>query len=226
MDRRPRERVHRWRAEGCGARVGYRRAGRAGGALRLPGPLRVRPGQRGRHGRDQSVGPAHRRGPDGRRERGLLGRNRRALRVEPGGGEPGRRRHLAVYDPGHRRQNPHGLLQPGFHGLAGAQPRALRPGYRQRRGRGPPRHCHPGRGADEPEPLPGRGHRRIRRASNRVARTSTSSAASAAAWASSSPPRSPSSPSSLLSASATSLRATPSPLACTTPSASAPTSPA
>ncbi len=75
------------------------------------------------------------------------------------GGEPDGRPDLPLHARGPRRQDPHGLLLALRHGRPGRAQGPLRHRLRQRHGLRPPRHRHPQRGADEPQPLPGRGHR-------------------------------------------------------------------
>ena len=67
---------------------------------------------------------AHRRRPAGRRQRRLLGGDRRAAPARPHRGEPAGRPHLAVHDAGLGRQDPDGLLVAVGHGLAGRPKRA------------------------------------------------------------------------------------------------------
>ena len=58
----------------------------------------------------RDAGRAHRRRPDGRRQRAVLGLHRRAPRHRPHRGQPQGRPAVGVHDPGHRRQDPDGLL--------------------------------------------------------------------------------------------------------------------
>jgi phosphoglucomutase len=101
-------------------------------------------------------GPAHRRGPARRRERRLLGRDRRAAAPRPHRREPAGRPDLAVHDAGLGRQDPDGLLVAVRDGLADRGPRRVRAGHRQRRRRRPARDRHAGRRPAEPQPLPRR----------------------------------------------------------------------
>ncbi len=84
---------------------------------------------------------------------GLLGRDRRPVRPGPDRRQPGGGPDLPVHDPGHRRQDPDGLLFPGCDGGADRPPARVRDRDRQRHRRRPARHRHPGRRADEPQPL-------------------------------------------------------------------------
>ncbi len=123
------------------------------------GDLRRRPAQRRRHRRDPRRRGAHRRRPARRRQRGLLGGDRRAPRPRPHRGQPGRRPAVRVHDAGLGRQDPHGLLVAVRDGLAGGRARPVPDLHRQRRRRRPARHRHRRRRPDEPQPLPRRRHR-------------------------------------------------------------------
>ena len=113
----------------------------------------------GEHGRDPGRGRADRGRPDGRRQRRVLGRDRRAARPRPHRRQPERRPAVRVHDAGLGRQDPHGLLVAVRDGLAG------RSGATSTRS--PPATTptptgtasSPPTPADEPQPLPGRGHR-------------------------------------------------------------------
>ena len=131
------------------------RPGPPGGRLlRLPRHLRRRPAQRRRPGGRQGGGRADRRRPARRRVGPLLGRDRRPARARPDRGQPAGRRDLAVHDARLGRQDPDGLLLPLRDGQPGRAEGQVRRRDRQRRGRRPARHRHPGRRADEPQPLP------------------------------------------------------------------------
>ncbi len=109
--------------------------------------------------RDPRGGRADRRRPAGRRERRLLGRDRRAAPARPHRGQPAGRPDLAVHDAGLGRQDPDGLLVAVRDGVAGAGDGsrcAVRHRHRQRRRRRPARHRHPRRRPAQPEPLPRR----------------------------------------------------------------------
>ena len=156
VDRRPRQRADR------------RRPGRGQADAVRPGPGRRQPAYDflGPYVDDlpsvldldaiRAAGRAHRRRPAGRRERGLLGGDRRAARARSDRGEPAGRPDLAVHDAGLGRQDPDGLLVAVRDGLADRAARRVRHLHRQRRRRRPARHRHPRRRADEPQPLPRR----------------------------------------------------------------------
>ena len=77
---------------------------------------------------------------------------------------------VAVHDPRLGRQDPDGLLVAVRHGLADRAQGRVRHRDRQRRRRRPPRHRHPGRRPDEPQPLPrGRDRLPLRRRPPRLA---------------------------------------------------------
>ena len=69
------------------------------------------------------------------------------------------RPHLRFHVRGQGRQDPHGLLLAPGHGRAGGAQGPLRHRLRQRPRLRPPRHRLPQRRPDEPQPLPGGGHR-------------------------------------------------------------------
>src|SRR5258708_5779617 len=68
----------------------------------------------------------------GRRQRGLLGRHRRALRPQPGGRESHDRSHLPLHDRGLGRPDPHGPFIPLRHGAHGRPQGPLRRGLCRR----------------------------------------------------------------------------------------------
>ena len=103
---------------------------------------------------------ADRRRPAGRRQRGLLGRDRRPLRARPDRGQPRGRRHLPVHDPGLGRPDPDGLLVTVRDGLADRAPGRVRHRDRQRHRLRSARHRHAGRGPARSQPLP-RGRDRL-----------------------------------------------------------------
>ena len=110
-DRGPRQRAAR--APGLdGVRRDRRSPGR--GRPRAPydflGDLRRRPAERLDIDAIREAGRADRRRPAGRRERRLLGRDRRAARPRPDRGQPAGRPDVAVHDAGLGRQDPDGLL--------------------------------------------------------------------------------------------------------------------
>ena len=124
--------------------------------VRLPRHLRRRPAQPCwtwtpiRDGR-----AADRRRPAGRRQRcDYWGEIAERHRPRPDGGEPAGRPDLAVHDAGLGRQDPDGLLVAVRDGLADRAREDVPDRHRQRRGRRPARHRHPGRRAAEPQPLP------------------------------------------------------------------------
>ena len=86
--------------------------------VRLPRPLRRRPRRGARHRRDPRRRGADRRRPAGRRQRRVLGRDRRAARARPHRGQPARRPALGVHDARQGRQDPDGLLVPVRDGVA------------------------------------------------------------------------------------------------------------
>ena len=123
LDRRPRQRAAR--APGSTASAGSRstRARPRPSSLRLPRHLRRRPADVARPRRDPRRRRADRRRPAGRRERRLLGRDRRAAPARPHRGQPAGRPDLAVHDAGLGRQDPDGLLVAVGDGLAGRRAR-------------------------------------------------------------------------------------------------------
>ena len=62
--------------------------------------------------------------------------------LESDGGQPARRRHVAIHDARHRRQDPDGLQLAQRDGVADRQPRVLPDRDRQRRRLRPARHRH------------------------------------------------------------------------------------
>ena len=142
-------------------RVAYDRA-RAAATTRVHDFLdRLRRGSaEGRRRRRDRARP-HQAGrrPDGRRQRPVLDPHRRALPSGSRGGQPDRRPAVRVHAARPRRQDPDGLLQPLRDGQPARAARSLRRRVRQRHRRRPPRHRHPGRGADEPQSLSRRRHR-------------------------------------------------------------------
>ena len=126
---------------------------------------------------------AHRRRPDGRRQRAVLGLHRRAPRHRPDRDQPEGRPAVGVHDPRHRRQDPDGLLLAQRDGQPDHQQGRVRHLHRQRRRLRPARHRHPRRRADEPQRLPGGGHPVPVRPPRRLA---SPTPASARRW---SPPR-------------------------------------
>ena len=78
--------------------------------LRLPGRLLRGPGQRAQPARGPRRRGADRRRPDGRRQRAVLGLHLRAPRHRPDRGQRQGRPAVGLHDPGHRRQDPDGLL--------------------------------------------------------------------------------------------------------------------
>ena len=112
-----------------------------------------------RHRPDPVGRRADRRRPARRRERRLLGRDRRPARPRPDRGEPAGRPDLAVHDARLGRQDPDGLLLAVGDGVADRAQGRLRHRHRQRRRLRPARHRHAGRRADEPQPLPRGRHR-------------------------------------------------------------------
>ena len=121
--------------------------------------LRRRPARRRRRRRHPRRRRARRRRSARRGQRRLLGGDRRAPPPRPDRRQPGRRSDVAVHDARLGRQDPHGLLVAGRHGVVDRSPRRVPGRHGQRRRRRPPRHRHPGCRADEPQPLPGRRHR-------------------------------------------------------------------
>ena len=121
-------------------------------------PVRERPRQRRRHGRDP-VGPTRARGGPARRRRGaLLGADRRRLRPRHPGREPEGRSDVLLHERGSRRRDPHGLLEPVGDGPAD-RPQGPLPGrVRERHRRRPARDRHPLGRAAEPESLSRRRH--------------------------------------------------------------------
>ena len=147
-------RQHRGRAEGDLREGPCRRR-----FLRLPRHLRRRPAAGPRPRRDPRRGGPHRSRPSGRRERRLLGGDRRSAPPGPDSGQSAGRPDVALHDAGLGRQDPDGLLLTLRDGLAGGPQGRLRHRHGQRRRRGPPRHRDARRGPDESQPLPGRGDR-------------------------------------------------------------------
>ena len=94
-------------------------------ASRLHGRLRRRPAERGRRARHSCREDPHRRRPAGRGQRRLLGGDRRAAQPRADGGQPAGRRHVAVHDSRHRRQDPDGLQFAQRDGVADRQPRVV-----------------------------------------------------------------------------------------------------
>ena len=101
----------------------------------------------------------HRRRPARRRERRVLGRDRRALRPRPHRGQPRGGPDLPVHDPGLGRQDPDGLLVAVRDGQPDPPPARLHDRDGQRHRLRPARHRHAGRGAAQPQPLPRGRHR-------------------------------------------------------------------
>ncbi|MDQ1204656.1 hypothetical protein QE377_001015 [Microbacterium sp. SORGH_AS 862] len=155
VDRRPRQRAHRDGPDGREAHPLCRHRRRHPRAVRLPRGVRTRPRRDHRHRGDQEGRHPHRRRPSGRRLRGLLGADRRALRPRPHRRESRRRPDVEVHDPRLGREDPHGSVLSQRHGSARRPPRRVRHPHRKRRGCGSPRHRHSGCGPHEPEPLPG-----------------------------------------------------------------------
>ena len=98
--------------------AGRRAAGRQDRVLRLHGVLRQRPALGAGPGRDPRRRHPHRRRPDGRGSGRLLGCHRRNPQAGSHGGEPRGGPALCVHVPGHRREDPHGLLLGRRDGLA------------------------------------------------------------------------------------------------------------
>ena len=67
----------------------------------------------------------HRRRPAGRGQRRLLGCDRRTAQPRADGGQPAGRRHVAIHDARHRRQDPDGLQLAQRDGVADRQPRVV-----------------------------------------------------------------------------------------------------
>ena len=88
------------------------------------GDVRRRLADRHRPRRRARCRHPHRCRPAGRRQRRLLGRNRRAPPARPDGRQSPRRPDMAVHDPRLGRQDPHGLLVAVRHGLTDPSPRA------------------------------------------------------------------------------------------------------
>ena len=146
--------------------AGAARPGPRGGlhaALRLPRGVRRRAAVRAGPRRDPRQRAAHRGRPARRRQRRLLGGDRRAAQARPDRGQPAGRPDVPVHDARLRRQDPDGLLVAERDGVAGHddEPRrlAVRHRHRQRRRRRPARHRHPGRRPAQPQPLPRGGDR-------------------------------------------------------------------
>ena len=79
--------------------------------------------------------------------------------LESDGGQPAGRRHMAVHDAGHRRQDPDGLQLAQCDGVADRQSRVLPDRDGQRRGLRPARGRHARRRPAQSEPLSGGGDR-------------------------------------------------------------------
>ena len=126
--------------------------------LRLPRHLLRGPGERPQPARRPRGRGAHRRRPDGRGQRAVLGLHRRAPRHRSHGDQPQGRPPVGLHDPGHRRQDPDGLLLAERDGQPDRQQGRLRHLHRQRRRLRPARHRHPRLRPDQPQRLPGRGH--------------------------------------------------------------------
>ena len=140
-------------------RIPLARALQTARAARLPQRLHRGPAERGRRARDPRRGHPDRRRPPRRRQRRLLGCDRREARPRPDRGEPAGRRHLAVHDAGHRRQDPDGLQFAQRDGVADRQPGLLSDRHGQRRRLRPAWRRHARRRAAQPQPLPGGGDR-------------------------------------------------------------------
>ena len=117
------------------------------GHVRLPGRVRRATPGRGQPGHHPRSRHPDRRRPAGRRQRRVLGRDRRAVRAGPDRGQPGRGRHVPVHDPGLGRPDPDGLLFPVRDGVADPPRGRVRHRDRQRHRLRPARHRHPGRRA-------------------------------------------------------------------------------
>ena len=115
-----------------------------------------RPGEHRRSRGDRARRPEDRRRPDGRRRHRLLGPDRHDVQPRTRGRQPRRRPDVRLHAARPRRQDPHGLLLAARHGGPDRAQGALRHRLRQRPGLRPPRHRHPQRRPDEPEPLPRR----------------------------------------------------------------------
>ena len=157
-------------------RVSTDRHPRRRARVRLPRALRRRPAVGARPRRDPAGGRADRRRPARRRQRRLLGRDRRAAPARPDRGQPVGRPAVVVHDARPRRQDPDGLLLAVRDGLAGRREGRVRHRDGQRRRLRPARHRHAGRRADEPEPLPRRGDRLPVRAPAGLGRSASPSA--------------------------------------------------
>ena len=161
------------RREARAVRGGHQGGDHAPGRLRPA--LRQRPAECRRHGRHPRRRPQAGRRPARRRGGALLGADQRDLRPGHRGRQPEGRSDLLVHDRRSRRQDPHGLLQPLRDGPAGRPQGSVPRRLRQRSRLGPARHRHAVGGADEPQPLPGRGHplpaRRIARSGRRTPRS-------------------------------------------------------
>ncbi len=158
MDPGARQRDHHGRPEG--RPQDPLRPGAGGpddGTVRLPRVLCARSSVGGRSGRRPRRGGAHRRRPPGRRVGRLLGPHRRGAPPRSDGHQPADGSHLAVHDAGLGRQDPDGLLVAVRDGVADRGTRPVRDRDGQRRRCRPARHRHPGRRADEPQPLPRHG---------------------------------------------------------------------
>ena len=98
--------------------------------------------------------------PHGRRQRRLLGRDRRAARARPHGRQPEGRPPVRLHDAGLGRQDPHGLLVAVRDGVAGRRGAG---DYQIATGNDADADRHgivtADAGPDEPEPLPRRRHR-------------------------------------------------------------------
>ena len=102
------------------------------------------PGQRAQPARHPRRRGAHRRRPARRRQRAVLGLHRRAPRHRPDRGQPQGRPAVGLHDPGHRRQDPDGLLLAQRDGQPDHEQGRVRHLHRQRRRLRPARHRHPG----------------------------------------------------------------------------------
>ena len=112
------------------------------GHVRFPRQYVAALAQRGRHGRDPGRRGPHRRRPARWGQRGLLGRDRRALRPRPHGGQPRGGPDLPVHDPGLGRQDPDGLLVAVRDGQPDPPPARVHRRDRERHRLRPARHRH------------------------------------------------------------------------------------
>ena len=140
-------------------RLPLRGGDRARATPRLPRRVRRRPVGGRRPGRDRGRRAPARCRPAGRRERRVLGGDRRPLPARPRGRQRPGRSDVLVHAARPRRQDPDGLLLAGRDGGPDLAQGPLRRRLRQRPRRRPPRDRHPRGGAAEPEPLPGGGDR-------------------------------------------------------------------